>query len=183
MSSSRILVLYYSRTGTTRAVAQALRSELRCDIERIHDSTPRSGVGGFVRSALDSVLGRPAALLPIKSNLRDYDLVIIGGPVWSGHIATPIRTLLNQHRGELGRVAFFCTYLGTGSAYALKEMKAFAGKEPAITLDVRSADARSSAIRPKLRAFAAALGAVRRPQRKSSTASQSPRDGRRDEAA
>lgn len=158
MDPSRVLVLYYSRTGTTRAVAQAIRAELRCDIERICDRTVRSGLLGFLRSVGDGLLGRGAELYPLQRNLRDYDLVIIGGPVWSGRICSPIRSFLDQHRGELDKVAFFCTYLGTGSARALREMSHHAERAPMLTLDVRTTDARSFAIAPKIRSLATALG-------------------------
>jgi flavodoxin len=42
----KTLVVYYSRTGTTRKVAEAIAGILRCDIEEVVDTKKRSGILG-----------------------------------------------------------------------------------------------------------------------------------------
>lgn len=157
MDPSRILIVYYSRTGTTRAVASALRAELSCDVEPIVDRSPRGGTLGFLRSIVDSVFGLEADLDPLNVNLRDYDLVLIGTPVWNTTMSTPVRTFLSRHRDELRRVGFFCTYGGTGSARALREMAALCGQAPVLTLGLRMAEVKDHPIARKVRTFASAL--------------------------
>jgi hypothetical protein len=85
--------------------------------------------------------------------------VIVGGPVWNGAIATPVRAFLEQHRNVLRKVAFFCTYSHTGSARALRELEEYAGQPALVTLDIRREDLGSHAVSFKLRTFAAAANA------------------------
>jgi flavodoxin len=56
MDPSRVLVVYYSRTGTTDTVARAIRHELGCEIEAIHDAKRRAGVVGYLRSGFVAAL-------------------------------------------------------------------------------------------------------------------------------
>ena len=58
---SRILVVYYSRSGHTEFVARQIASRCHADLERIHDRNPRQGMVGYLRSSLEAMLGlRPA---------------------------------------------------------------------------------------------------------------------------
>jgi flavodoxin len=159
MKTSPILVVYYSRSGTTRTLATALRSDLHCDIEPIWDAVERSGPIGHLRSMYDALFARPADILPMRSEICDYELVIVGGPVWNGGIATPVRAFLEQYRNVLRRVAFFCTYSHTGSARALRELAEYAGQPALVTLDIRRQDLGSHAVSFKLRTFAATANA------------------------
>ena len=163
MKTSRILVVYYSRSGATRTLATALRSDLHCDIERITDRADRGGPLGHLRSIFDALFERPADIVPMRSDLGAYDLVIVGGPVWNGGIATPVRAFLERYRDALQRVAFFCTYSHTGSARALRELAEYAGQPPLVTLDIRREDLGSHAVSFKLRTFAGTASAFAPP--------------------
>ncbi|MBE3088681.1 MAG: flavodoxin family protein, partial [Actinobacteria bacterium] len=46
--SRNILVVYYSRTGTTRKVAEYITKQLGADMEEIIDMKKRSGIWGFL---------------------------------------------------------------------------------------------------------------------------------------
>lgn len=50
MADPRILVVYYSRSGTTRKLAQAISQELHCDLEEITETRSRNGLVGYLRS-------------------------------------------------------------------------------------------------------------------------------------
>ena len=43
----KILIAYYSRSGTTKTVAEFLQEKLSCDLEEIISTKERSGVVGF----------------------------------------------------------------------------------------------------------------------------------------
>ena len=49
---AKVLVVYYSRTGTTRSLASALAKMLAADLEEICDCSNREGPGGYLRSAV-----------------------------------------------------------------------------------------------------------------------------------
>lgn len=50
----RSLVVYYSRTGNTRYVAEKIATEFNADLEEIIDKKNRSGSLGYAISRLDA---------------------------------------------------------------------------------------------------------------------------------
>lgn len=157
MVRPRTLVVFYSRTGTTQNLAHAIREELGCDIDVIREDQRRSGVLGYLRSALDSTLQRPTALRRMTRDVSAYDLVIVGTPVWTASVSAPVRTYLEANRDRIRRVAFFCTHGGSGSARALRQMEQLCGRHPLVTMVLRTEEVRQDAFGAKVRAFASAL--------------------------
>jgi flavodoxin len=51
------LVVYYSRTGKTRFVAEKVVAELKADIEEIVDLKNRKGRFGFLKAGYDATRG------------------------------------------------------------------------------------------------------------------------------
>lgn len=130
----RILIVYYSRTGTTRTIAQELRQQLDGEMEEIFDTKDRSGALGYLSAGRDASLRRLTDLHPETSDPSLYDLVVIGTPIWSWNVSTPIRTYLSKYRGRIKKAAFFCTMGGSGSERAFREMAEISGSDPAATL-------------------------------------------------
>lgn len=126
----RTLIVYYSRSGTTRRVAEALRSLLDCDLEEIGEPRNRGGIFGLIRSLRDGIRKRSAPIDPTNKDPAAYDLVIVGTPVWAWSVASPVRSYLAEHRARLPRVAFFCTMGNTGADGAFGEMRGLVGKSP-----------------------------------------------------
>ena len=108
----KILVVFYSRSGKTKKVAGKISELLKCEIEEIIDMKNRKGIPGFLSAGTDANLRKLTAIKEIKNNPSLYDLVIVGTPIWSSNISTPIRTYLFLYKEEFKKVAFFCTRLG-----------------------------------------------------------------------
>ena len=136
----KVLLVFFSRSGTTAEVAHLIADELECDIEELKESRDRSGGWGYVRSALGAVLGLRSALRPLARDPADYDLVVIGTPVWSGSVSTPVRTYLARQRGRFHRVGFFLTHSSTGRDRVFRQMAELAGAMPVGTLAVSAHD-------------------------------------------
>ena len=130
MTTSKILIVYYSRTGATRRLAEALAKSLHADIEPIVDSKDRSGILGYLRSVAEVLQKHGAPIKPMRTDPRSYDLVVIGTPIWAWSVSSPVRSYLAANRGRLPDVAFFCTMGSRGSERAFEEMQAIAGKAP-----------------------------------------------------
>ncbi|MBO3833165.1 MAG: hypothetical protein FGF51_07290 [Candidatus Brockarchaeota archaeon] len=130
------LVVYYSRTGTTRRVAQAIAEVLKCDVEEIRDLKNRAGVLGWLSSGMDATLKRLTKIEKPEKPPELYELVIIGTSVWNSTVSTPIRTYIVEYRDRFKQVAFFCTQYGSKSD-VLKEMEALCGRKPVATLMLR----------------------------------------------
>ena len=133
----RILVVYYSRTGRTRQLAEAIAHGLDADIDELRERRDRSGAWGYLRSLADSAAGRGGELVGAYRDPRDYDLVVIGSPVWAGWPASPLRSYLRARKGTFRDVALFVTLGGTSSYRPLRRMSVLAGMPPVETLAVR----------------------------------------------
>lgn len=150
---SRILVVCYSRGGTTLEVASRIAERCGADLELIKDKTPRDGVLGWLRSAFEAVLRRQPWIQPPRRAVGDYALVIVGTPVWAGSMASPVRSYLTRQQGRLRRVAFFCTHGGRGGDKVLAEMAVLCGRRPRATLSLAARNLASLGHDPELAGF------------------------------
>ncbi len=137
MGQASVLVVFYSRSGFTRTVAEALARALSADLEELGDTKNRAGIIGYVKSGFEAALGKLTRLKPLSRNPAAYDLVVVGTPVWNASVSSPIRTFLVQHKAALKNVAFFCTYGGRGNERTFRQMAAVCGKTPRGTMAVR----------------------------------------------
>ena len=119
----KILVAYYSRTEKTKKVAEYIKKELGADIEEIVPVKGYSGKVGYARGCVDAPRGKTPEIKPIKSNPSDYDLVIIGTPVWCFTMASPVLTYIRENKDKFKDVAFFATAGSTGMESTLKDME------------------------------------------------------------
>lgn len=61
-------------------------------------------------------------LLLLEHRVEDYDLIIIGTPVWSYTVTPPIRTFLEEQKINNKQVALFCCH-GGDYGKAIENMK------------------------------------------------------------
>jgi len=130
------LVAYYSLSGNTRRIANEIRNATDADIEEIGEITPRQGMGGTLRALVDAVTRRTPPILVADHNPADYDLLIIGGPVWAGRVASPVRTYAKRYGAQAPHVAFFCTEGGRGAESAFTDLQDLCQRAPDATLVV-----------------------------------------------
>ncbi len=130
MNPKKVLVVYYSRSGTTRTVAQAIAHSLKCDIEEIHSSVEMHGKLGYLRALAAALRGKVAPIEPVSRDLSAYQLIIIGTPVWAASVSSPIRAFLDKGGPRLPEVAFFCTLGGHGAGRTFRQMRELCAKPP-----------------------------------------------------
>ncbi|MEM4267500.1 MAG: flavodoxin [Candidatus Woesearchaeota archaeon] len=115
------LVIYYSRTGNTRLVAEMIAKELNADIEEIVDKTSREGVLGYLRAGRDAIRKKMTRIESIKKKPEKYDTIIIGQPVWGWTMVPALRTFLSKYDIGRKRVALFCTMGSSGDKKCFAE--------------------------------------------------------------
>jgi multimeric flavodoxin WrbA len=167
MATPRILLVFYSRTRRTRRVAHAIQTALelrgiQCDLEQLREQRDRCGPFGYVRSGFEAWFRRPVKLLPMSFDARDYDVVIIGTPIWNASVSSPVRTFLEQNSARLKRVAFFLTYGGMAKRRVLSQLHALAARPPIAGLAVREREVDSGDYLKLVEPFADAVAAALR---------------------
>jgi flavodoxin len=150
----KTLVVYYSRTGSTQRVAEALAKNLKADMEEIVDLAPRSGAAGWLRGGRDATLKRCTPIQDLKILPDDYELVVIGTPVWAFNVTPAIRTFLHEYGSRCQRVAFFCVMGGSGDSRTFRTMTDLAGKQPLATLAMLEAQTQAIWFSEPLKKFA-----------------------------
>jgi flavodoxin len=129
VEKKKILVVYYSRSGNTKKVAENIAHILGADIEQLIDKKDRSGAGGYLVAGKDAMNGNLTELEPVKYDPSQYDTVIMGTPVWSWDMTPAIRTYILDHKNAFKDVAFFTTAGGTKPEKIVKKMEALSGKK------------------------------------------------------
>ena len=131
--TSRILVVYFSATGTTRGVAEKLADGLNADLYEIvpeepyteadlnyNDSKSRTSVETDDSSCRPAIAGE----LP---DLTAYDTVLIGYPIWWGDVPRIVSNFVENVDLSDKTLAVFFTSGGIGLGSSMKHLEEQAG--------------------------------------------------------
>ncbi len=134
-------------------IASLITEKLSADMEEIRDAKPRNGPFAFVAAAFDAVLKRSTPIAATKTSVADYDVVILGCPVWASSMATPMRAYIMRENPRIKKVAVFCTLGGSGGKTALAQMAALCGRPTEAELMVEQSAMASGAWRGLVESF------------------------------
>lgn len=158
--STRALVAYYSMSGNTRAIANEIRNATGADLEEIVEPRRRQGIVGVMRAMFDSVTRREPPIFPSTHDPAKYDVLLLGGPVWAGHMAAPVRSYAKRYGSTAPKVAFFCTEGGHGAESAFAELEHLCARNAEATLAVDAAHLAPEAHSNELGRFATSVSAT-----------------------
>lgn len=100
------LILYYSKMGTTRIVADELSTLIpSAELEEI-----KSDVGIMKAVLWHQLFDRNATIEPIKSDPSKFDHIILCSPIWFQNISSPARTIINTMPLQGKTMQLFITY-------------------------------------------------------------------------
>ncbi len=139
MTAPKILMVYYSRGGNTRRVAETLSDQLGCDFEEITVEGARGGLIGYLICGVEAVGVVTSPINKMRLDPSAYDLVIVGTPTWGFKVSSPVRTYLTENREKFPKIALFCTK-DSVKANATTSMAEIVGKEPVARASIRSAE-------------------------------------------
>lgn len=140
--AQKALVLYYSQSGTTKKVAECIQQKMNADIELIqvkeaYDGDYQQTISRVQQEKADNVLPE---LVPIQSNLDEYDVIFLGYPIWFGTYCPAIGALIKDVDLKGKKIVTFASFGSGGiveSTNALKE----AGLNVVASYGVRTAQA------------------------------------------
>ena len=127
----KTLIVYYTRTGTTRIAAEAIKNALgdEAHLDEIKDKKDRQGIKGYLISGREAAKQALADIEEHKYDPAKYDLVVIGTPVWVGLCAPAIRTYIEHHKQYFKKVALFSTQGGDKTQRVFADLKEQLGRE------------------------------------------------------
>jgi menaquinone-dependent protoporphyrinogen IX oxidase len=153
----KILIVYYSRTGTTKKAALAIKDRLNCDLEEIVDKKDRAGLVGYLSAGRDAMRRILTEIEPVKYSPADYGLVVIATPVWVGTMAAPIRSYLAAQKENIKQLAFISTQGSRQRQRVFDDMAAITDKKPLSEAFFTTKEIVKGNYEEKLEAFVKAL--------------------------
>ena len=112
----KILVAYFSRSGNTREIASQIQKSADGDIFEVQAVKPYpSDYDAVVKQARQELeSGYKPALKTKIENIKSYDLVFIGYPIWWSTFPAPVKTFLSENDLSGKTIVPFCTHEGSG---------------------------------------------------------------------
>ena len=132
VSGGKTLVVYYSATGSTKAIAEKIAKTLNADIfelvpEKPYTSADLNWNDENSRVSLEHSDESKREVALVKStpdNWEQYDTVYIGYPIWWGIAAWPVNGFVKANDFTGKAVIPFCTSASSGIGESDKELKA-----------------------------------------------------------
>lgn len=119
------LIVYFSWSGNTQSVANTIQNLTGYDIVEIEVLEPYSSIYNEVtaraRQELDNDI-RPELVTRIE-NINEYNMFIVGTPIWGSHLAPPVKSFLTMYDLTGKKIAPFCTHGGSGTANSVNDIR------------------------------------------------------------
>lgn len=93
------IVVYYSLEGNTKYVGDKIAEIMDADLLRLEPVKPfpTGKISKFFWGGRSAVFGQKPKLKPYEFNKDNYDIIIIGTPVWAGRFTPPIKTFISEN--------------------------------------------------------------------------------------
>ena len=118
------LVVYYSLTGKTRLVAQAISEALKATLVEIEERRPVAMPFVYISGGMRAFMNWGSKIKPVGVDLKQYERIFIGSPMWAYRPAPAINSFIYQTNFEGRTVVPFFTMGGDQSEKALGNITA-----------------------------------------------------------
>jgi flavodoxin len=110
------LIVYFSRTGNTRELAGQIHELIGGDQQELETVAPYPEDYEAVKAQArrEQASGYKPALTTKVANIRSYDLVYVGTPIWWATLPPPVRTFLSEYDLSDKTIVPFVTHAGSG---------------------------------------------------------------------
>lgn len=153
----KTLVVFYSRTGNTKKMGELIAQKLHADIDEIIDLKNRKGILGFIFGGRDAMKEYLTKITTTK-NPANYDLIIIGTPIWAGSSTPAFRTYLTENKNNIKKAALFVTAGGEGPQKTVTILENILGKPCLASVGWLDLEVKQDDLQPKLNNFTKAVG-------------------------
>ena len=116
----KILVAYFSATGTTKGVAEHIANGLNADIYEIVPEDPYTDAdlnyndnNSRTTIEMNDPNARPAISGSVE-NMEQYDIIFVGYPIWWGEAPRIVSTFMESYDFSGKTIVPFCTSGGSG---------------------------------------------------------------------
>jgi hypothetical protein len=90
----KTLVLYYSYSGHTKKLAEAIAKKDAADIAEIKDVTRPNVFGAYAKGGMLAIKGGEWPVQPLGVDLATYDRIVLMSAVWAGNPTPAVNSVL-----------------------------------------------------------------------------------------
>jgi len=149
----KTLIIYFSRSGHTEKIGKELAKRLDADLESIKDKKKREGILGWIKSGRDSLKKKTTSIEKVKHKPQNYDVILIGTPVWAGNVPPATRALLKKYHRKIDNIAFFSTSKSGDTSEMYNTMARTVDIEPISTLSITEKEMKKGTYQEKIGEF------------------------------
>ncbi|WDA70058.1 flavodoxin [Lactococcus lactis] len=125
LKNSKILIVYYSRTGNTKTVAELIQGKVGGDLEQIETKETRPS--NYKEEVEQNEIEQNQNILPkLKNkieNFDSYDTIFIGAPTWNMGLPQAVVSFLKDYNFNNKDVIPFNTNGGYGPGNSFSQIK------------------------------------------------------------
>lgn len=130
-AKKKALVVYFSATGSTERVAKIIKNTAKTDIYEIRPKKSYTDedldwTEDSSRVNKEHNSGSEPEISSKVSNLRQYDVIYLGYPIWWGEAPNIMHTFLKNHNLSGKTVIPFCTSMSSGLGSSAKNLHKYA---------------------------------------------------------
>lgn len=153
MMSHNVLVVYYSFEGSTKAVAEAVADAVNADILELKPvkELQTHGFMKYIWGGRQAVMKQKPGLLPLERNPNDYDIIVIGTPVWAFTFSPPVRSFISMTNLKNKKIALLCCHEGSPGRTLHHLKKELSGNEFIGEIDLTPAKDKEKSITEAIR--------------------------------
>lgn len=114
--NKKILIAYFSYEGNTKGFAESIQKEVGGDLFFIEpqDAYPKNRDTAIEQAKGEVESKYTPKLVNKLADIRSYDIIFIGTPIWWYTVAPPIRTFLTEYELADKTIVPFSTHKGSG---------------------------------------------------------------------
>lgn len=125
----KVLVAYFSATGTTKGVAEHIANGLNADIYEIVPEDPYTDAdlnyndnNSRTTIEMNDPNARPAISGSVE-NMEQYDIIFVGYPIWWGEAPRIVSTFMESYDFSGKTIVPFCTSGGSGIGSSASDLE------------------------------------------------------------
>lgn len=127
MSDKKFLIAYYSHSGNTKEAAEKIQMVTGGDIFEIQPVNKYpNNYNEVVSQAKIENQNDVRPQLISNGDIKNYNIIFVGTPVWWYTMASPVKTFLAYHNWDNKVIVPFCTHGGGGASNTYSDMQKIA---------------------------------------------------------
>ena len=97
----KTLIVYYSKTGNNRYLAERCAAATDADIEEL-----KPVLNALPLQIIFALMKKNPGIARLSHDVTIYDRIILCGPIWMGQPAAAIRSFIRRYGGQIKRLEF-----------------------------------------------------------------------------